>query len=936
MVRGASDPGWGDAEDADARGKAHLRSTLAARSDTIAQNWVGALTTGGFVAWSSRELRQRFSDLTEQAIDILLGAESDIAAARSIGAALVQLGYALPDVLGRTVEILGQEFGAVLESESALHLQPRLISLLGHIASGFSDGARSSILGEQEAIAQALVTQRHQAEQALRESEERFRAIFEESPIGIAVSGMDGRVFAINQTLCAIVGFGVEEMMGKVILAELMHPDDALAGYEKFQGMVAGKYDRYTIEQRFIHKSGEPRWVRLAMALARDAEGRPKFVIGMGDDITEHKRADEERKQFAAALEEARDLALHASMAKSDFLAAMSHEIRTPMNAVIGMTGLLLDTELSPRQREYAEAVRRSGEALLSIINDILDFSKIEAGKVELELTPVDLREAVEDVVGLLAEQAQAKGLEVAAIVQPDVPNGVLGDAGRIRQVLVNLVGNAIKFTSHGEVVVHVEVVEESPESVLIRFEVADTGIGIAPEDSDRLFEPFSQADNSMTRRYGGTGLGLAICKRLAEAMQGEIGVDSEVGSGSTFWFTVRLERAPHSAIGPPTGDPRLPHVRVLVVDDNATNRRILQEQLATSGISVTVTSDGPSGLEELRDAVAQGEPFEIAILDQSMPGMDGVALAQAVMADSSLSSIQLILLTSLGETGHGLVGAGIQHVLTKPVRQSELLNTIAEMLGVGVIGRASIPATIPTRIPAADGSGGLSGPRVLVAEDTVMNQLVARRMLERLGCRVDLANNGREAIRALKRISYALVLMDVRMPEMNGFDATAEIRGYEAKTGGHTPIIAMTAGALESDREHCIAAGMDDYLSKPIRLNDLEGVLRLWVYSQAVVGSDLDSWLVDAYLASEPAIEQELRAAIQSGNAPEILAAAQKLKGMASVVGANDLVSLCTWIEQPVEEGSLHVIQNALERLSVASSAVRDALLRTRSVTGK
>jgi PAS domain S-box-containing protein len=819
--------------DAQAEGaaSARVRSVFVESRDAIAQNWVGALTTGGYVAWSSRELRQRFSAFTNQAIEVLLDDQLDAAAAQSIGAGLVRLGYSLPDVLGHTLEVLGHELGGVLAAEGALHLQPRLISLLANMAAGFFEGARLSILGEQEAIAQALIAQRQQAEKMLRESEERFRAIFEESPIGIAVSGMDGRVFAVNQTLCAVVGYPPEELLGKVILAELMHPEDALAGYEKFQGMVAGRYDRYTIEQRFIHKSGEHRWVRLAMALARDAEGRPKFVIGMGDDITDRRRAEDERKQFESALEEARDVALHASMAKSDFLAAMSHEIRTPMNGVIGMTGLLLDTELTSRQREYAEAVRRSGEALMAIINDILDFSKIEAGKVELELTPVDLREAVEDVVGLLAEQAQTRGLEMAAVVQPDVPSGMLGDAGRIRQVLVNLVGNAIKFTPSGEVVVLARVVELTPASALIRFEVSDTGIGIPPDVTDRLFQPFSQADSSMTRRYGGTGLGLAICKRLTDAMEGEIGVDSEVGKGSTFWFTVRLKRASAGAVAPPSANPSLPRARVLVVDDNATNRRVLAEQLAPSGMSVTVSADGPRALQELRRAVAEGEPFAVAVVDRAMPGMDGLALARAVRADSSLASTELVLLTSLGRTDHEVTEAGLYHVLSKPVRQSELLNTLAHVLGGGVTGSITIPAstTAPPQRPA-NGSGGATGPRILVAEDTVINQLVARRMLERLGCRVDVANNGREVIRALERIPYALVLMDVRMPEMDGFEATEAIRAYEAHTGDHTPIVAMTASAMEGDREQCIAAGMDDYLAKPIRLNDLEGMLQRWV----------------------------------------------------------------------------------------------------------
>jgi len=905
-----------------------LRTVFDGCRDEIANDWVEALTTGGFVAWSSRELRERFAELTHDAINVLLDTDMDPASARNIGAGLVQLGYSLPDVLGHTLEVLGQELGQVLVAEGALHLQPRLIRLLGNIATGFFDRARLSILSEQEAIAQALVAQRHHAEQALRESEARFRAIFEESPIGIAVAGTDGRVFAVNQTLSVVLGYEVDEMLGKVILAELSHPDDALAAYEQFQGMVAGKYDRYIIEQRFIHRSGEHIWVRLSMALARDADGRPQFVIGMGEEITDRKRAEDERKQFELALEEARDVALRASTAKSDFLAAMSHEIRTPMNAVIGMTGLLLDTQLTLHQREYAEAVRRSGEGLLAIINDILDFSKIEAGKLELEVTPVDVREAVEDVVGLLGEQAQAKNLEMAAVVQPDVPSGMLGDAGRIRQVLVNLVGNAIKFTPHGEVVVHARLVEHDRDSALIRFEVTDTGIGIPPDVTDRLFQPFSQADSSTTRRYGGTGLGLAISKRLTDAMGGEIGVESEVGKGSTFWFTVKLERGPVALEAASVGA-NLPRARVLVVDDNATNQRILEEQLAPSGVSVTVTGDGPSGLQLLRNAVADGDPFAVAILDRSMPGMDGLGLARAAMADASLGSTQVILLTSVGQTDLDKVAdAGIQHVLTKPVRQSALLNKLAGILGGQITGTVNDPEPLVTTPPSAtEGSGSINGPRILVAEDTVVNQLVARRMLERLGCRVDVANNGREVIEALDQIPYALVLMDMRMPEMNGFDATVEIRKHEAEIGGHTPIVAMTAGAMESDRQLSIAAGMDDYLAKPIRLKDLERILQLWVFSASTASSDLEPWLIEAYLVEEPATEQQLRIAIEAGERTEISAAAHKLKGLASAVGAGELAAVCTWIEQLAEDGSLDDVELPLERLTTASSAANAAL---------
>jgi PAS domain S-box-containing protein len=642
---------------------------LRGREDAIAQAWTGMLATEGFVPWSARELRQRLRAMTEQAIQVLLDEPFETATARTLGKSLSSLGYTSPQVLGRTITLLGEQFAADLLPEDVRRLSPKIARLLGELAIGFTEEARNNILGEQEAIHQALVVQRQKVEQALRESEAGFRAIFEESPFGIAVTAMDGRCVAANAALASITGYSVEEMLGRAVLAEFLHPDDALGGWEKFRGMAAGHYDHYTIEQRFIHKSGEQRWLRLAMSLVRDADGRPRNVIGMGEDITERVLAEKQRKQFEVALEDARDLALQASMAKSDFLATMSHEIRTPMNGVIGMTGLLLDTDLTSRQREYAEAVRRSGEALLAIINDILDFSKIEAGKLELELAEVDLREAVEDVVGLLAEQAQAKGLELAALVQSDVPAGWQADPGRVRQVLMNLVGNAVKFTQRGNVTVQARLAERSADSALVRIDVTDTGIGVSPQVAARLFQPFSQADVSMTREFGGTGLGLAICKRLVEQMGGEIGLDSQLGRGSTFWFTVRLQRPPPTASveepRPPTVLVQAPSSRVLVVDDNETNRTILREQLVPAGLRVTSVGEGPSALDALREATRAGEPFAVAILDRHMPGMDGLTLARAIRDDPALADMPMVLLTSVGEVDRRDVqAAGFQHVL--------------------------------------------------------------------------------------------------------------------------------------------------------------------------------------------------------------------------------------------------------------------------------
>ncbi len=490
----------------DEQGTAAIAAALTARRDVIAGRWLSALQHTGYVPWSSRELEDRLAALVGSAIDVLCMDDFDAAAAQAIGTGLGSLGFVLPEVLGRTVQQLGRELLAPLTTAQAATLWPRVSDLLGEMSIGFSAVARSSILGEQEAIHQALVTQRQTAEMALRESESGFRAIFEESPFGIAVATMDGRVIAANPALANVLGYRIDEMLGRVILAEIAHPDDALAGWEKFQGMVAGQYDSYIIEQRFIHKSGEVRWFHLAMSQVRDGNGRPKSVVGMGEDITERKRAEEERQRFETALREARDVALHASKAKSEFLATMSHEIRTPLNGVIGMTALLMETELSERQREYTDAVHRSGEALLAVINDILDFSKIEAGKLELELTDVSVRDAVEDAVSLLADQAQAKGLELAERVEDDVPDILKGDAGRLRQVLLNLLGNAVKFTDHGEVVVTVRQAEVTATSARLRFEITDTGIGMTQQVINRLFQPFTQADNSTTRRYGEPG----------------------------------------------------------------------------------------------------------------------------------------------------------------------------------------------------------------------------------------------------------------------------------------------------------------------------------------------------------------------------------------------------------------------------------------------
>jgi PAS domain S-box-containing protein len=774
-----------------------------------------------------------------------------------------------------------------------------------------------------------------------------------------------GRIEIVNESLCRLLAYEKNELVKRPV--DRILPDDSDSHKAGWIKRVSKGERLVSIDALLRTKAGSLIPVSMSGALIHSEDSCTDKSVWVAQNMTERVRAQRQLKK-------AKEAAEAANRAKSDFLARMSHEIRTPMNGIMGMTELLLGTSLTEKQRHFAQTVYRSSNALLGVINDILDFSKIEAGKLELEVVPLDPRDLVEDAVGLFADVAYKKGLELGCIVTDSVPDTVIGDPGRLRQILVNLIGNAVKFTERGTVVVRVTGLQVEDNTVWLKFEIKDTGIGIHADRLEHIFEVFAQADESTTRKYGGTGLGLAITRDLAELMGGDVKVDSRLGEGTSFQVTVRLKRYSDSqGVSATAGCDRIKG-RILVVDDNEVNREILHHLLDGWKVRHELVADGLHALMALRESAMQGDPFRIAILDMHMPDMDGIELATNIIAEPLIADTRLVMLSSVSGMDEASVGlrAGIETWLSKPVRRSELMQSLIEVSGRNEASQAVGGMPLDDQ---AEHNLAYQGICVLVAEDNGVNREVAKHMLESLGCSVDMAVNGREAVEYFSRNNYDIVLMDCQMPEMDGYEATRLMREMEAEKkdkaeSRDTPIVALTAHAMNGNPEKCIATGMNDYLGKPFERKQLSNILSRWTGCQSLGKQDVENTVVSVpaaepsvdpdaglknvldpaaldairalesekvpnllpqvvniYLKEAPELVNGIIKSFETGDAEQACRSAHTLKSSSANLGAVSLAKLCQQIEAGARAGKLGELSLAVKQLEEQIATVFDAL---------
>jgi two-component system sensor histidine kinase/response regulator len=771
--------------------------------------------------------------------------------------------------------------------------------------------------------------------------------IVEQSSEAIWTKDLSGTITSWNSGAAAMFGYAPAEAIGSSLKVGESTAEEEAARQRR---LMAG--EKFSYDAKAQTRSRTALDIQVAVAPLLDDANQCIGSIAVARDVTQHKRS-------AEALRQAREAAEAANHAKSSFLARMSHEIRTPMNGVLGMTELLLETGLTSNQRKYAETVQRSGQNLLGIINDLLDFSRIEAGKLTLEKVDMDLRRAIEDVVDLLAERAHVKGLELACSVPANLSVYVKGDPLRLGQVLTNLVGNAIKFTEQGAVVISVASVEETVKHVTMRFEVSDTGLGISQEAQSRIFDEFSQADGSTTRKHGGSGLGLAISKQLVEMMGGTIQVRSALGAGSTFSFTSTFEkqesRPQEEERAVPMG--MLTGVRALIVESSVVNRGILHAQMSNWGMSNRGAATQEQAIELLVEASARGAPFDLAIIDLGLPGMDALDLARTIRARAGISKVRLIMLTRRQADIKNAREAGIDACLAKPVRQTVLYECLVNVMAGQAQEAVAAPAVSEPASAVPAGSRG----SIMLVEDNLINQQVALGILQIQGYTVTVVNNGREALEAHAQGAFDLILMDCHMPEMDGFEATREIRARERSSGAkRLPIVALTANAMAQDREACLNAGMDDHLSKPFSMLTLQGMLDRWMphaapkqapaeapaRASAKPGAAIDRQVLDQlgkvltngkpellgrvvnlYINESPKLLQRLKQAEAAGDARELAGAAHSLKSSSANVGGNALSRHCEELEQAARRADLEAARSALAKVEAEHGRVQAAL---------